>query len=148
MSSRSAINPKKRKGSEHREYCYELISEANAACARASKSSVLPEETGMIMESFEQWLLVSSLGIFTPLLVVTCFFLKGAFIEIKDKKIKQPIVIWSANVSPPGCKKTPIYRLISENIEHFSSHYKRNFDKCDLNKVMWGGGTTESFKKR
>ena len=86
MLSRSVINPKKRKGSEKREYYYKLISEANAACTRATKDNFLPEETGIVMDSFEKWLLVSSLGVFTPLLVVTYFFLKGAFIEIKEKK--------------------------------------------------------------
>ena len=147
MASRNVINNKKCKGSEDRKYYYELISEANVACSRASESDVLPPDTKKLMEQFQNWLLVSSLGIFTPLLSVTTFFLKGAYIEIEEKKMKQPIVVWSANVSPPGCKKTPIYKLICENVECFSKHYKRNFEKYNINDIMWGGGTTEALKK-
>ena len=98
------------------------------------------------MEKFENWLLASSLGIFTPLLVVTTFVLKSAFVEIEEKKMKQPIVVWSANVSPPGCKKTPIFKLTYENVECFSKHYKHNFVKCITNDIMWGGGTIDALK--
>ena len=105
MIARNVINNKKWKGTKERKYYYNLISEANDTCTRALGSDVLPTDTRNLMEKFENWLLISSLGIFIPLLVLTTFFLKGTFIEIEEKKMKQPIIVWSANVSPPGCKK-------------------------------------------
>ena len=124
-----------------------MISQANDACARASKNGVLLVETSDVDEKFENWSQASSLGIFTPLLVVTCFFLKGAFIEIEEKKMKQPIVVWSANVSPPGRKKTPMHKLACDDVEILSKHCERNFVKCSINNVMWEGGTMEALKK-
>ena len=44
-------------------------------------------------------------------------------------------------------QKTPIYKLICDNIEIFSENYKQNFEKYNINDVMWGGGTTEALKK-
>ena len=64
-----------------------MISEANDAIAKVSKTGVLLEETSAMMENVENCLLLSVLGIFTPLLVVKTFFLKGTFIEI-EKKMK------------------------------------------------------------
>ena len=55
MTSRNVINAKKCKGSEERKYYYELISEANVACAKASKTGVLPAEISAMMEKFENW---------------------------------------------------------------------------------------------
>ena len=106
MESRNAIKAKRIKGMEERKHCYELISEVNHDCAIAPKNGLLPAETSGVMEKLENWLLASSFGIFTSFQVVTYFFLNGDFIEIEEKK-KQHIVIWSVNVSPPGCKKTP-----------------------------------------
>ena len=65
-------------------YYYNLISEANDACARALGSNVLPADTRNLMEKFENRLLVSLLYIFILLLVVTTSFLKGVFIEIEE----------------------------------------------------------------
>ena len=124
-----------------------MISQANDACARASKNGVLLVETSDVDEKFENWSQASSLGIFTPLLVVTCFFLKGAFIEIEEKKMKQPVVVWNANVSSPGRKKTPMRKLTCDNVEIFSKHCKQNFVKCNINNVMWEEGTMEALKK-
>ena len=72
--SRNAINNKKWKGTEEWKYYCNLISEANDTCARVSESDILPADTRNLMEKFRNWLLISWLDIFIPLLVVITFF--------------------------------------------------------------------------
>ena len=86
MTSRNAINAKNYKGSEERKCFYDLISMANDASAKASKTGALPAETSAVMEKFENSSLVPALGIFAPLLVVRTFVSKGNFIEIEKKR--------------------------------------------------------------
>jgi hypothetical protein len=110
-------------------------------------NNMLSTKTNVLMKEYREWLDVSELGFFGPMLSVTSFFMHRAKTIVEDKKMNQPVKVWVEIIAYPGCKKTVIYKLFNDNLERIKSSYQRNLIPCNLIDAIYGGGTTEAWKK-
>ena len=123
----------------------DLMHDANIACENLT--GLFSPRTDHFLNNVKEWIGVSSIGIASPLISLTSFFLVRATMTIKSSGIKQPVTIWGVNVNYPGMKKTPLHKYYDENLDMLKSGYKRDHIECDLSQLNWGGGTTEGMKK-
>ena len=109
-------------------------------------NGMLRPKISSLMKEFREWLDVSELGFFGPMLSLTSFFMHRGRTEVEDKKISQPIKVWVELVAFPGCKKTAMHKLFNENLDRFKTSHQRNLTPCNLHDVVHAGGTTQHGK--
>ena len=140
-------SPKKQKKNNYKEtpHMSELMHDANLACENID--GTFSPKTDDFLNKVKEWIGVSTIGIASPLISLTSFFLVRETMIIKESGIKQPVTFWGVNVNYPGMKKTPLHKHFDDNLDMLKLGCKRDHIERDLGELNWGGGTTEAMKK-
>ena len=67
--------------------------------------------------------------------------------EMQEKRMSQPMNVWTVNFAFPGCKKTHLRKIFDKHLDNYKSICRRDFILKFLRDVMWGGDSTEALKK-
>ena len=95
---------------------------------------------------WSNWIGLSALAITSPLLSIVSFMRVREKVHLDKVERSAPINMWTVIMQHSGCKKTPVYRCHSENLEHFKRFYMRNFVPSSLADAHWAGGAAEALK--
>ena len=121
----SAASPRKRPKKQHdvnvgsskeeAKRLNELMHQANIACEESS--NMFTPEFQDLLNSLKNWLGLSQVAFATPTLVVVGFLLDKARVKLLDVDMDQPLNFWGVIIACPGCKKTPVCKHMSKNLE-------------------------------
>ena len=124
---------------------YDLIAEANDACE--GNDGIFAPLIGKMLDDLKNKHSNIKNGNSFATHFHFIIFLVRASVEITEKRMSQPMNIWTVNLAFPSCKKTPLHKLFNKNLDKFKSIYQRDFIPKILSDAMQGGGTAEALKK-